>query len=269
MANTLHRVDSRGSVPSVTRLLGDLYDIPPEAAAGLRGFGKLGYTLAHMASQKAKRVATDKKGKAIRDQIDGLEDTISEKVKPVMAAMSGALPQGNDVDMASFRLLAANMVCQQELAETVVLQQRLNGLAIAWKDMTIAEAIVILMGNETGQSDWPLPNTVYIVCDKDQQWKKLAFAFNASSVPSAIYVQNGDGWDVLDYDLSNPHVDKFFTSKRTLLKFVYCHQYYKPERLDSMLRDVDDNYNPLAAITPKTQGYVEEIAMEDWEAVIA
>lgn len=268
MANTLHRSESRGSIPSVTRLLGDLYDISPEVAAGLRSFGKLGYTLAYMVSQKAKRAASDKMGKAIRDQIGGLEDSISEKVKPVMAAMSGALPKSNDVDMASFRLLAANMVCQQELAEMVVLQQRLNELALRWKDQTITEAITTLMGNETGQSDWPVPNTVYTVQDKDRQWTKLAFSFENSNVPSAIYVQNGDSWDKLDCDLSNPYTEKFFTSKRTLLKFAFV-QNFLPDRLDSMLQSADDNHNPIASITPKTQGYVEEIAMEDWEVVIA
>ena len=263
MANTLHRVDSRGSVPSITRLLGDLYDISPEVASGLRSFGKLGYTLAYMVSQKAKRAANDKKGKNIRTQIDGLQDTISEKVKPVMSAMSSAIPEGQSVDLDSFRLLAANMVCQQELAEVIVLQQRLNALALAWKDTTIAEAITTLMGNETGQADWPVPNTVYIVCDKDMQWTRLAFSFENGNVPSAIYVQNGDSWDTLDCDLSNPYVEKFFTSKRTLLKFAFV-QNFLPERLPSMLRDASDNYNPIGSITPKTMGYVEEVAMEDW-----
>ena len=266
MANTLHRDDPRGDAPSIRRLFGDMYDISSGTALAIQTFGKLGYALAFMAEQKVKRAATDKKAAAIRQQVDNLEDAISKAVKPVMAAMSAALPKGNNIDLVSFRLLAANMVCQDELAQVVTLEQRLNEIALAWKDQTISEAITELMGSKAGGSDFPMSSTVYLVQDKDRQWTQLAFEFENSNVPQAIYVQNGEGWDNLNYNLSNPFTEKFFTSKRALLKFAYCY-HFLPERLDGMLEQVDDNYNPLAAITPKTVPHIEEIALDDWSTI--
>lgn len=269
MANTLHRTDSRGDAYSVKRLLGDMFDLSPEIALSLSTMGKLGYTLAFMIEQKAKRAATDKKAASLRDSMQSLQDTITEKVTPVMTAMSSALPEGQSVDVASFRLLCANMVCQQELAESVVLEGRLNSLALAWKDTTILEAINVLMGNETGKSDFPLANTVYIVCDKGKQWTPLAFVFDQNrDIPRGIYVQNGESWDVLDYDVSNPIAYKFFTSKRALLKFAYAHTFLS-DRIPSMLEGADENYNPFGALTPKTTARVDTMSLDDWSKTIA
>lgn len=261
MGMTIPREESTKTALSMRRHFNDLYEIPHDLAIALSAFGPMAQAVADMAREKVKAAKVDVKGKALLDKRATVLSKIDKKVKPVMDALANAL--GNIEVNDGFRDLVASQACKSELAEIAEIDKELAQLALSHKKDIVDKALVAIMGQPTGSSDFPLCDTVYIIQNNANYWKRVAFAFVNSNVPDAIYVENGDGWDVIDCDLSNEYAYKLFTSPRALLKFAYVYNTL-PERLPTMLQTIDDNYNPMAGITPKAKANTEDYGLEDW-----
>lgn len=263
MGMTIPRNKSTKSTVCMRRHFEDLYELPRDIAVALSAYGPLAQAIAEMAVSKVKIAKTNVAGKALLDKRKAVYAKIDKKVRPVVDALAKAL--GDTVEVNDgFRDLVASQACKSELAEIAEIDGKLAELALSSKQDIVDKALVAIMGQPGSATGFPFADTVYTVDNpNDKQWRKLAFAFTGSNVPDAIYVEDGNGWDIVECDLSNEYVYKCFTSPRALLKFGYIYNNL-PDRLAGILESVSDTYNPLLAVTPKAKADIEDFDLELW-----